>query len=175
KVILVPTDFSPYATSATHVAARVASKTGASIVLLHNVNTLLKWNAMSKEERQEHPETYGRTVEAEERMKKLLDHSMFDDLNVNSVTTHGVIYEEIVNKAAKMKADLIIMGSHGSESSSKYFIGSNLQKVLREAHCPVLSIKKNIQGKKWKKVVFAASFDEDLSKPFEHVRKIAEA
>ena len=172
KSILVPTDFSPFSNSATHVAAQIAAKTGAGIILMHNVGTFLKWDNMSTDEQERHPETYDRTLAAEAKMRELSHDTMFDNVAVTPVVTHGVTDQEIVSKAAEYDADMIIMGSHGSESSTKNFIGSNLQRVLREANCPVLSIKKDAGERQWEKLVFAASFDEDLVKPFEQVRNI---
>jgi K+-sensing histidine kinase KdpD len=46
---------------------------------------------------------------------------------------------------------------------------------MREAECPVLAIKNDAKTRKnWKKIVFAAEFDNMNAKSFEPIKKIAE-
>ena len=54
----------------------------------------------------------------------------------------GKVYEEI-NKVAKMiSANLIVMGTNGAPKGTvKRFIGSNAERVIRSATCPVITIK----------------------------------
>jgi hypothetical protein len=37
--------------------------------------------------------------------------------------------------------DLIVMGTHGRSGLARLFMGSVAEKVLREASCPVLTVK----------------------------------
>jgi nucleotide-binding universal stress UspA family protein len=173
KTLLVPTDFSEYATKAMYAAVQIAAKTGATIVIQHNVTCLLNWGNMTESERRNYPETLGKTVEAELKMEKAIKNNLFKNVTVNSVITHGITSEEIISLAARIKAGMIIMGSHGNEGPGRYFIGSNIQKVMREAKCPVLTVKKDFIGKRWKKVVFAFNIDEDMNKPFKQIADLA--
>ena len=43
--------------------------------------------------------------------------------------------------AEAYEVDLIVMGSHGASGLNEWLIGSNAQKIVRLAHCPVLTIK----------------------------------
>lgn len=173
KTLLVPTDFSEYGTTAARTAVQIAAKTGAHIVLMHNIQTLIKWKSLPEAEQQEYPETLGKTVEAADKLARFVKSKLFRNVSVKSVITHGITYEEIVMQASRLKADMIIMGSHGNEGSNKFFIGSNVQKVIRETSLPVLSVKKDFTGKRWRKVVFAASFDEDMEKSFTRIKNLA--
>lgn len=61
-----------------------------------------------------------------------------------SITTHvevGTIYEQIVKKADDLKATLIVMGTTGTTTLKKKFIGSNALRVVRESRVPVITIK----------------------------------
>lgn len=58
------------------------------------------------------------------------------------------------------KADIVIMGSKGSSGLEEVLIGSNTEKVVRNATCPVLTIKSKISPKDIHKVVFASDFNE---------------
>lgn len=54
---------------------------------------------------------------------------------------HGKIYDQIVNSADILNAQFIVMGTAGSSSLKKRFIGSNALRVVRESHKPVITIK----------------------------------
>ena len=50
----------------------------------------------------------------------------------------GDIVDEILDVAAEEGSDLIIMGSHGKRGLEKILLGSIAERVLKNAHCPVL-------------------------------------
>lgn len=62
-------------------------------------------------------------------------------IKVNTTIRKGKIYEEIVNVANEIDAKFIIMGTHGAVGLKKKFLGSNAARVIKEAHCPVITIK----------------------------------
>jgi nucleotide-binding universal stress UspA family protein len=173
KTILVPTDFSDYALKAAGAAVSVATSMGARIVLVHNVYTETKWETVPIAKRKDYPETQKKIQEAEKRMSQLINTNLFRKVSVSTIITTGVASEEIVSRAKKLKADLILIGSHGNEASDRYFIGSTVQKVLREATCPVMTIQKNYKPGNWKKLVFATDFSKETYKYFDKVRNLA--
>jgi len=173
KTILVPTDFSNYSLQAARSAVPIAEATGAKIVLLHNVYTEAKWEAVSLSKRHQYPETLKKIGDAEKKMSLLVNSNSFRKVNISNIITYGVAYEEIVSRAKRLKADLILMGSHGNEASERYFIGSTVQKVLREASCPVMTIPKNYKSGNWKKLLFATDFSQETDKYFEKIKNLA--
>jgi nucleotide-binding universal stress UspA family protein len=56
-----------------------------------------------------------------------------------SVVGHAA--EEIINVAKSIKADIIVMGSHGHGTFGSLLLGSVAQKVLSSSHVPVLVIR----------------------------------
>jgi nucleotide-binding universal stress UspA family protein len=46
--------------------------------------------------------------------------------------------EEILRLAAEVGADLIFIGSHGKVGLERLLLGSTCERVVREAHCPVM-------------------------------------
>ncbi|MBJ8477763.1 universal stress protein [Acinetobacter pittii] len=52
-----------------------------------------------------------------------------------------IVHEEIIQAAQDLKADLIVMGSHGRTGVRKLVLGSVAQKVLGESHIPVLIVR----------------------------------
>jgi len=173
KTILVPTDFSECALHAIHTSVPIAIATHAKIVLLHNIYTETKWESLSPEKRQDYPETLARVREAEKKINLLMKGNLFRKVSFSNIITYGVAHEEIVAKARQLKADLIVIGSHGKETPDRNFIGSTAQKVLREATCAVMTVQKNYKPGKWKKLLFATDFSKEGYKPFEKIKKLA--
>ncbi|MEE4135350.1 MAG: universal stress protein [Desulforhopalus sp.] len=52
----------------------------------------------------------------------------------------GDVGEQIVEYAAEVNADMIVMGTHGYKGIEKIMFGSVADKVVRSAPCPVLPI-----------------------------------
>lgn len=173
KTILVPTDFSDYAYQATRAAVQLAAAAGANLILQHNIFTDTLWETLPSSRKVDYPETRKRIEEATNKMNLLLKSNLFKNVKATSVFTYGVGYEQIITKAKQVKADVIIMGSHGNEQSGRYFIGSTIQKVLREATCPVMTIPKHVTPKRWKNLLVACDLDRASYKPFEKIKNLA--
>ncbi|MES2977016.1 MAG: universal stress protein [Pseudomonadota bacterium] len=61
---------------------------------------------------------------------------------VNSAVVEGhAVYKGILESAAKLGADLIVMGSHGKRGLEKLVLGSVTSQVLSHAHLPVLVVR----------------------------------
>lgn len=52
----------------------------------------------------------------------------------------GPVVPEILRVAAEMRADLIVMGTHGLTGFEHLLLGSVAERVLRKATCPVLTV-----------------------------------
>ena len=59
---------------------------------------------------------------------------------VTEIVTVGKAYREILREAAEQRSDLIVIGAHGGRVGSGAF-GSTTNHVVREAGCPVLSLR----------------------------------
>ncbi|MBC7172429.1 MAG: universal stress protein [Polyangiaceae bacterium] len=55
-------------------------------------------------------------------------------------TAEGSIEDAIVATAEALNADLIVMATRGHNSIADVMTGSHTERVLRRAHCPVLSV-----------------------------------
>ena len=173
KTILVPTNFSNYSTDALVTAVSLIRANGGRIILMHNVETLLtNWSQLSESERMKHPEISNQTNKAFREIQEMKAGVLLDGLTVDPLITYGTTSDEIVEAAIQEKADLIVMGS-GEPRARRDFIGSTLQRVVRQTSCPVLSIKKEITKEKWTKILVPVSLDFDIAVPFEKIAKIS--
>ena len=62
-------------------------------------------------------------------------------VHVEILVAKGKVYNQINEVAEMISADLIVMGTDGSAGSTKKIMGSNAERVVRLAHCPVITIK----------------------------------
>lgn len=53
----------------------------------------------------------------------------------------GVPYQMITDRAGSLKADLIVMATHGRTGLSHLLLGSVAERVVRNASCPVLTVR----------------------------------
>ncbi len=49
-------------------------------------------------------------------------------------------WEEVLNAAKELNADLIVMGTHGRRGLERALLGSVAEKVVRMARIPVLTV-----------------------------------
>jgi nucleotide-binding universal stress UspA family protein len=169
KRILVPVDFSPFSEKAQQIAVHLAQKTGAKLLLLHVVYTPLEWASLTVRQQEEYPETVAYTVEAEIKLAKLAESRLFQTTDLEFRVVHGTPYQQVVQQATRFKVDLIVMGTHGNEKTDRPFVGSNSQRVIRMAPCPVLSVKADTPVRSWKNLAFAADFEQNPGKSFERI------
>jgi nucleotide-binding universal stress UspA family protein len=77
---------------------------------------------------------------SEEALAIVARESGIDPSRMSWVVRQGGIYHEILEEAADVKADLIVMTSH-RPAMRTYFLGSNAGHVVRYAKCSVLVVR----------------------------------
>ncbi|HVX75816.1 MAG TPA: universal stress protein [Bradyrhizobium sp.] len=138
KSILVPIDLadSDLAKPAITTAATLAQIWGGTVRLL---NVLPMTPVMLAEYVPPDFDTQQRQS-SEEALAMVARQSGIDEAHLSSVIRQGGIYHEILEEAATMKADLIVMTSH-RPAMRTYFLGSNAGHVVRYAKCSVLVVR----------------------------------
>ncbi len=140
KNILVPVDFSDVTGAIIEEAARMAKMTGAVVTLIHiappnpdfvgyEPGPVTVRNAVAGHLRDEH-----RQLQAIE--KDLAGRGF----KVVSLLIQGYTSEKILGEAARIQAELIVMGSHGHGLLRHLVVGSVTEGVLRKTTCPVLIV-----------------------------------
>jgi len=77
---------------------------------------------------------------AEEALAIVASESGMAAGRISTIVRQGGIYHEVLEEAATMKADLIVMTSH-RPAMRTYFLGSNAGHVVRYAKCSVLVVR----------------------------------
>lgn len=166
KKILVPTDFSKPAGIAAEVAASVAEKSGAQLILLHVVESASEgsFNIEGEAGLGSGEEAFF-TAKLIERSKKLLAKAVEDvealGVKVRSEMRIGTPFHGMQKIISEQKVDLVVMGTSGRSQMEEMIIGSNTEKVVRLAHCPVLTVHKKPASVDFKNIVFATSMSKE--------------
>jgi len=170
KKILVPIDFSEYSEYALQVAADIAKKQHAEIIVLHMLG--LSEAILTKDEAQEAAEAIYYLKLAEKRFKTFLDKEYLKGIKITETVQNYKIFSEINEVANENEIDLIVMGSHGSSGLSEVFVGSNTEKVVRTSDIPVLVIKNQIDEFDLKEVVFACDFKMENIRAYHNANRL---
>lgn len=132
--ILVPIDFSDQSLIALSQSYNLAQKIDAGIILLYVIEEV---NPMIK---RLYKELNGIHDAVLNNLKNLAEEkSKATGLKIDVEIEEGKIYSKIIEVAKKLDVTFIIMGTRGGEGSK--FIGSNANKVVKTAPCPVITIK----------------------------------
>ena len=103
---------------------------------------------------------------AEQRFEKFLDKDYLEDVKLTPIIKHFKVFSEVNDVALQHNADLIVMGSHGTNGLAEFFVGSNTERVVRNANIPVLVVKNDVSDVNFDVVAFACDFSEEAIKPY---------
>lgn len=136
--ILLATNFRPSSIAATHVARELAGATNAELHAVYVIGDYFEQISVMFPEGGRSALSRMR-AEVEDRMQT------FAGEGGDSVSTHiaeGRPYAEIVRLAAETDADLIVIGTsvHASLFGGAPALGSEIERVVRNAPCPVLCV-----------------------------------
>jgi universal stress protein A len=135
--ILVPIDFSSTSHQALNFAIPLAEKFGARISLLHVIEPII------------YPQEVGPIAVSEVRLAEtalkeltILAKKTVPADRLNKVLTRtGLPYREITDAAQQLKADLIVLTTHGHTGFTRVLLGSTAERIVRHARCPVLTVR----------------------------------
>lgn len=166
KTILVPYDFSTEANYALNFAADLAKKTKNKLELLHVIElpTPTSFSSYGEAGTMSNETANIFMIELIDKRKKQMKdlEEEFEDAGFTFETkmVFGNPFAGISKEIVEIDADLVVMGSKGSSGLEEVLIGSNTEKVVRNASCPVITIKSAIAPSDIHKIVFASDFNE---------------
>ncbi|MCM4167705.1 Universal stress protein [Arenibacter antarcticus] len=172
KKIIVPVDFSGPSEIALKTAASIAKKFGSEIFVLHMLEMSDAYMTYSEEIHQQQALFLIRMTE--KRFGEFLNKPYLKGIKVTPIVKHYKVYSEVNAIAEKHNADLIVMGSHGSDGLKEIFVGSNAEKMVRNANIPVLIIKDEILNFEVRRFVFACDFELENLPAFHKAKTLAD-
>jgi len=135
KRVLVAYDFSDYSELALKYGLSIAQEHQAELHLLH----VLPPRSVNEPEIAWYP-VKGESAyhTAARRLHRVVPAEVRLWCKVKTAVSEGNAYREILNYAEKNEIDLISVGAHGAGFGMRALFGSNVDRVLRQAPCPVL-------------------------------------
>jgi nucleotide-binding universal stress UspA family protein len=142
--ILCPIDFSDYSRRALDHAVAIARWYESTITVLH------VYSAAPMPVYTPGPPGFDSIVlMGVDRDRLLLEMTRFVEaesaleMSIETTIREGHTVSEILGQASDMKADLLVMGTHGRSGFERLLLGSITEKVLRKAACPVLTVPRH--------------------------------
>jgi len=144
RKILIPIDFSDYSSSTIEFASTIAARFAATLILVHVIESLpySVTDTLQLVEHREALETLARTL-----LRNLSDDLQAHKLAVKTHIVWGNPSREILAKARREKADLIVMGTHGRSGLPHLVLGSVAEKTVRLSRIPVLTVPLSFKGR----------------------------
>jgi nucleotide-binding universal stress UspA family protein len=159
KKILFPTDFSDIARHALDYAIMIAEKYQATLDLVYVDEASYLMNPVNLDLQAD----YSGLIQ---EIRKAVDEKMREwvrlfpkEIPVSVAIEMGKPHIEIVEAAKTHGSDLIVMGTHG-RSDADYILGSNAERVVRLAPCPVLTIRQAGIRDRFIRILFPVDFSE---------------
>ena len=139
QVILVPLDFSAPSERALAHAARLARDGSGKLILLHVVEPIVPSNlAVASLVMEDDKVAAACRAHLDEIVRR---HKLGAGLVEKVLVRFGRAYHEICDAATTLRADLIVISTHGYTGLKHVLLGSTAERVVRHAPCPVLVIR----------------------------------
>lgn len=177
KTILVPTDFSEVAQNATDVAMQLAAKMDSKIIMLHVVEDASVASVQYTGELA--------MPNAEDRLyiHKLIERAkhefvtiakQYPEIEIDEEMRVGNPYYSVQDMINEYEIDLVVMGTSGASGAKEFFVGSNAEKVVRRAKCPVLTVHQKADNINIKNIAFATDLAAIKGKHVDVIKGIEE-
>jgi nucleotide-binding universal stress UspA family protein len=133
--VLVAYDFSDHSELALNHGLSFAQEYQSELHVMHVLppctlnESEVSWYPLGRE---------GAYHQAARRLQKAVPAEAHLWCEIKHAVSEGQPYREILNYAEKNEIDLICLGAHGAGFGMRTLFGSNVDRVLRQAPCPVL-------------------------------------
>lgn len=141
--ILYATDFSPASRAAFAKALALAKANRAELVISHVLAPVMPPVADGA---YVSPHVYASLEAAGRRygkqhLDRLVARARKAGIRTRGLLLDGLVHDRIVAAARKLRADMIVMGTHGRSGLARFVLGSVASRVVSHARCPVLTVR----------------------------------
>ena len=139
KTVLIPIDFSPASRDAAREALALVRGFGGRAIFLHVLDISYLYPAAYGVEPVILPPVKPEDIEPE--WQEFLDALPLTGITWEKQTTEGPAARQIAEAATVLKADLVVIGTHGRTGVAHMLLGSVAEAVLRLTECSVLTVR----------------------------------
>ncbi len=142
--IIVPTDFSDYSDLALKRAVDLAEACQAKIYLVHVVEEAPDIFALDRFDKEGQKKIM---KDLEKQSKELFEKQIGNfpeaqKVDIETTVLRGVATKEILKFQKQVKADMLVISTHGQTAFEEFFWGNTASKLIRHAQCSVLVVRK---------------------------------
>lgn len=140
--ILCPVDFSDFSRRALDYAIGVARWYGARVTALHVASAAAPLAGVAPEPAAMAPLGISAVDLAvlRARLEDFIDAESASGVLIHPLVTEGKTWQEISEQAGALRADLMVLGTHGRSGFERLLLGSVTERLLRVSTCPVLTV-----------------------------------
>ncbi|MFO7760874.1 MAG: universal stress protein [Thermodesulfobacteriota bacterium] len=138
--VLVPVDFSQNAKRIVQEGFDIADKFGAEVHILFVAQVFQDYSEFFVPHMPVIQFEEDLLSRAREKMDEFIKENFDNCSSCKTEILTGDVAETILAYAEEKEVDLIVMGTHGYKGLEKILFGSVAEKVVKTAHCPVLTI-----------------------------------
>jgi nucleotide-binding universal stress UspA family protein len=174
--ILCPVDFSEPSAAALRFAGRLAQSLGSQLTALHAHS----WEApayFTESRVAGLAEEFRRSLSDAEHVLERYVAAQCPGCPASALVVDAAPVDAILEAAHKLRAGLLVMGTHGRSSFNRVMLGSVTERVLREARFPVLTLRRPLpdQGPFLRNVLCAVDDSTVSRQALEAASRIAAA
>jgi nucleotide-binding universal stress UspA family protein len=142
KKIVCPVDFSTSSMTALTYALSLAQQADAELIVLHVIELPPDIHGVGPLDLAEYRRVY--EEESRRRLSEAVPAEARTYCTVREAIVTGKPYREILRVADDQQSELIVMGVQGRGAADLLFFGSTTQHVVRQATCPVLTLRQKV-------------------------------
>ena len=156
--ILIPTDFSEQSLQALKYAQIIAQSIPSEITLVYVIENAETSSRAENGEQDTHLKN-----SINQKFEDLIDslENFSDEIAIHQVIEKGKVYDKILEVAARVNAQLLIMGCNSAGDYKNRFLGSNSLRIMRSCPVPVISANNYSQLAKLKNIILPVDLSKD--------------
>lgn len=141
KTIIAAVDFSDCSINALEHAVSIAKHSNSNLLMIWVNNPYTTKTILSSDMSDDLVE------EVEHQFTKLINKygSELPDAKIDYIIREGKVYREVVNQARESEAWLLLAGTHGSSGFEELWMGSNANRIVTAAPCPIITIRSGVE------------------------------
>ncbi|MCV9386252.1 universal stress protein [Reichenbachiella ulvae] len=164
KKIVVPYDFSHFADSALKFALELNNVTDSEVTLLHIIEyplatTFNVTGEIAPYDDMDKLFTLELIKKAKKDLENMINKAEYSNHNLHYKVMMGNVYDGITSHIDEVEPDLIVMGTKGATGLKEILVGSNAEKVVRTAKCPVITVHTDQEVNAIRNIVFPTDLD----------------
>lgn len=141
RTIISAVDFSDCSINALEHAVNIARHSKANLLMLWVNNPYTTKTILSSDLSDDLVE------EVEHQFTRLINKysPQLPDSKIDYIIREGKVYKEVVTQARESDAWLIVAGTHGSSGFEELWMGSNANRIVTAAPCPIITIRAGVE------------------------------